>query len=300
MPCYNAARYLREALDSVFSQTYKDFELIAIDDGSTDESLQILDEYRDRVLILQQENLGAGSARNYGISKAKGDYLAFLDADDIWFPWTLKHMADAVQKTGALTVLGDVVRFNQDELPDPSKYDSEIATMVYKNPLEAARIGGHWLYLQGALCLQRKAVIDAGGYASGRINGEDTHLMLKLGTLEVCVNISQPPLLAYRQHSSNSIHSVERAFAGITYRLQQEKSGAYPGNGWARLTRWIIITKHSRAISIGLLRAHWWKEAWFIYFSTLIYNCCLGRFKYLIGFPFVYLFSIIKKRLKFT
>mgnify|MGYP003308768680 CR=1 FL=1 len=92
IPVYNAAKYLRECLDSVLAQTYTDFEVICVDDESTDESGKILDEYarRDsRFIVVHKKNGGVGSARNAGLARATGDYITFLDNDDLicrdWF-----------------------------------------------------------------------------------------------------------------------------------------------------------------------------------------------------------------------
>ncbi len=87
IPVYNTEKYLHECLNSVVSQTIKDIEIICIDDGSTDNSYQILQEYAEkdsRFVILQQENKGAGAARNKGIEIAKGEFVAFLDSDDYY------------------------------------------------------------------------------------------------------------------------------------------------------------------------------------------------------------------------
>lgn len=87
IPVYNCERYLRECLDSVLRQTIEKKEIICIDDGSTDKSLEILDEYAKKysfMVIIRQKNMGAGKARNVGILKASGEYVAFLDADDYY------------------------------------------------------------------------------------------------------------------------------------------------------------------------------------------------------------------------
>lgn len=100
LPVYNAEPYLRECLDSVLSQTYSDFELIAVDDGSTDSSLGILREYQDpriRVFSLS-ENRGISEARNKGLSEVKGELVAFIDADDIYRPMFLSRMIDMYNK----------------------------------------------------------------------------------------------------------------------------------------------------------------------------------------------------------
>ncbi len=87
MPVYNGETYLRQCLDSVVNQTLKEIEIICVDDGSSDRSVEILKEYAakdERVMVLQQENAGAGAARNNGLSKASGKYLSFLDSDDFF------------------------------------------------------------------------------------------------------------------------------------------------------------------------------------------------------------------------
>ena len=87
IPVYNAEEYLRECLDTIVNQTLKDVEIICVDDGSTDGSLEILQEYKqidNRIVILQQKNSGAASARNWGMSLARGKYLLLLDSDDIF------------------------------------------------------------------------------------------------------------------------------------------------------------------------------------------------------------------------
>ena len=85
IPVYNVEKYLRECLNSVINQTLKDIEIILVDDGSTDSSLSICQEYAkkdDRIIVLTQQNQGAAVARNNGIKIAKGEYLSILDSDD--------------------------------------------------------------------------------------------------------------------------------------------------------------------------------------------------------------------------
>lgn len=84
MPCYNSAAHLRQAIDSVLQQDYPNIELIVVDDGSTDNSPQILQQYGDRIRVIFQKNSGPAAARNTGMRAAKGDFIAFNDSDDIW------------------------------------------------------------------------------------------------------------------------------------------------------------------------------------------------------------------------
>ena len=95
IPVYNAYDYLRPAIDSILDQTLTELEVICIDDGSTDNSLEILKEYQERdprVRIVTETNAGPGIARNNGIKRARGEYLAFLDADDFYEPTFLEEL----------------------------------------------------------------------------------------------------------------------------------------------------------------------------------------------------------------
>ena len=87
MPVYNVEQYLRRSIESVLNQTFKDFELICINDGSTDNSLEILNEYATkdpRIQIINQENAGLSCARNSGLEIVQGEYIAFIDSDDFY------------------------------------------------------------------------------------------------------------------------------------------------------------------------------------------------------------------------
>ena len=86
IPAHNSADYIGEALESVFDQTYTDYEVIVVDDGSTDGTADVVRKFGDRVVYAYQENGGAASARNHGIELARGKFVAFLDADDVWLP----------------------------------------------------------------------------------------------------------------------------------------------------------------------------------------------------------------------
>lgn len=89
IPTYNCGPYLAAALDSVLEQDYAPFEVIAVDDGSTDDTLDTLARYAERVRVVRQDNRGPAAARNRGVREARGDYLAFLDGDDLWLPGKL-------------------------------------------------------------------------------------------------------------------------------------------------------------------------------------------------------------------
>ncbi len=113
IPVYNSEKYLRQCLDSIVNQTFKDLEIICVNDGSTDSSLQILQEYAskdDRFVVINQENGGAGKARNTGLQSATGKYLSFLDSDDFFEPTMLQKAHEKIEKDNS-----DFVVYNSDQ-----------------------------------------------------------------------------------------------------------------------------------------------------------------------------------------
>lgn len=113
LPVYNSEKYLRQCLDSLCSQSLKDIEIICVDDGSEDSSLEILKEYERRnsqIRIFAQENQGAGAARNLGLKKARGESLSFLDADDFFEPNMLQSAYEKMEQCHA-----DFVVFESDQ-----------------------------------------------------------------------------------------------------------------------------------------------------------------------------------------
>jgi glycosyltransferase involved in cell wall biosynthesis len=114
IPTYNSADYIEEALQSVFEQTFQDFEIIVIDDGSTDGTGEVLKKYGDRISYLFQENNGPSSARNRGIRAARGEYIAFLDADDLWVSTKLeKQVSLFLQRKGLGMVTTGACSFDE-------------------------------------------------------------------------------------------------------------------------------------------------------------------------------------------
>ena len=121
MPVYNAERYIEETLEGVFAQTFQDFELIVVNDGSTDGTEQRLAKYRDRITYLVQERRGPSAARNRALQIVRGSLIAFLDADDLWLPTKLeKQVAFAQSHPEYGIITTDTLWFDENGVTRPS------------------------------------------------------------------------------------------------------------------------------------------------------------------------------------
>jgi len=134
VPVYNSEKYLAICLDSILAQTFKNFECIIIDDGSTDQSPIICDEYarRDnRLQVLHKKNEGVSAARNDGIQSACGEYIAFVDSDDYIMPEMYRLLIEKIENEKTDIVCCGYSHKNRDYLPQINLYDASIAQIVY-------------------------------------------------------------------------------------------------------------------------------------------------------------------------
>ena len=132
VPVYNAELYLDRCINSVLNQTYKEFELILIDDGSTDSSLSICYDYASkdsRIVVLSKKNEGAGLARNEGLKIAKGDYIGFVDSDDYISPDMYREMyRKAIENDADIVQCGYLKVDEKDNIIAKSNYQNKIIT----------------------------------------------------------------------------------------------------------------------------------------------------------------------------
>ena len=120
IPAYNVAPYIAEALNSVLDQNWPCLEIIVVDDGSTDETGRILDRFSGRIISVFQENRGISAALNRGLEQATGEYLAFLDADDLWLPEKIRMQMDCILAHPRRTMVFTGIRnFISPDVPEP-------------------------------------------------------------------------------------------------------------------------------------------------------------------------------------
>lgn len=115
-PCYNGSKYVAQTIESVLAQTYQNWEMLIVDDGSKDNSAEIISSYAakdSRIYLIQQPNGGSANARNHGIREAKGQYIALLDADDLWKPEFLAEQISFMKEKQTLCVYSSYERIDE-------------------------------------------------------------------------------------------------------------------------------------------------------------------------------------------
>jgi len=178
MPVYNHAAYVGAAIESVRAQTFRDWELVVVDDGSTDGSGAIVDGYAvqdPRIVVIHQANGGEGAARNRALAAARAPWLAFLDSDDLWYPETLQHYADFIAAHPEATFLyGRRHRLNDDgsvEKP-PGEFQDRVTG--------APELFGRMHLSCLCVCFRKELAERVGGYDPRLRTGTDYDLYLRL------------------------------------------------------------------------------------------------------------------------
>jgi glycosyltransferase involved in cell wall biosynthesis len=199
LPVYNGKRYLREAIESVLAQTYRALEIIVIDDGSTDGTVDVLAGYGDRLRHVRQTNAGPAAARNHGIALAGGAFIAFQDADDVWHRDKVKRQIERFEARPELELsIGHVQNF---WIPDLKE--------------EADRFRDHRLAQPGPAfgppsLLVRRSLFEKVGLFNPKMRlSSDTDWFLRAAELRVTMEIV-PEVLFYRRWHNNNISRLSR------------------------------------------------------------------------------------------
>ncbi len=191
IPVYNGAPYLRAALESVFAQTYRPFEVIVVDDGSKDDSAIIAQSF-SAVSYIRQENQGVAAARNQGIEAARGDFFAFLDQDDLWTPEKLKLQVEYLLSNQDLGyTLTQQQYFLEPGTTLPAWFRKELLTSI------------HTGWVLGTLVVRRTAFEQVGNFATGYSAANDSDWFFRAKAAEIPMAVVPQLLLLKRIHETN-------------------------------------------------------------------------------------------------
>lgn len=216
MPIYNGERYVQEALDSVFAQTFCDYDVVCVDDGSTDRSFQLLEQYRSRLRVIRQANAGQSAARNQGVQASTGRYLAFLDQDDRWYPHKLAQQVDLLETRNDVVL----VYCNSDRMDSEGHVFQVGATKAEQPRAEESLLGrliGEGLVLPSSMLIRRDVFERVGGFDPQLRGFEDFDLCARL-TKQGGIVLLEESGMCYRAHAN----SFNRA-GGITIVRSRER-----------------------------------------------------------------------------
>jgi glycosyltransferase involved in cell wall biosynthesis len=228
IPVYNAAPYLESSVNSVINQTYSNWELILVDDGSKDESGQICDKFAQkdsRIRVIHQENAGAGAARNNGISQTKGDYVVFVDADDYIEPHYLKQLSEHDEDV----VFIDVQCVDENGQKVKEEYMSYYKDWK-KDKLLRSQMTGKLPWGGVRKAVRRVILADnAIKYSNHRI-GEEALYSFQVLHYAKSVGFIEGPVYSYLQHSDSLSNSKEEdpwGCVAISLRDEIKRQGDY-------------------------------------------------------------------------
>ena len=202
IPAYNCEDYIVQAVESVLNQEDCLVEIVIIDDGSTDETEEVLKPYDDRIRYVKQENQGVAAARNHGIAIAKGDFVAFLDADDYFLPGKLSLQSSMLTKRPDLGIIHSGwqrVDHEGNKLLDVRPWE-QIPELDLANWLRWKPV------LPSAMMFRREWLQYVGGFDPRFPPAEDTNLVLKLALKGCKTAWLRQITVCYRQHESSAMH----------------------------------------------------------------------------------------------
>jgi glycosyltransferase involved in cell wall biosynthesis len=215
IPCFNASRYIAAAIRSVLAQRWDELEIIVVDDGSTDGSADLVAASFPEVRLIRQANQGVATARNVGVAAARGAWIAFLDADDIWLPGKLAAQADALRGDAAARMVYTAWQVWAGETPGPGAAEVDALLAGADDATRWAGPSG-WIYpdllldcaLWTSTVVAHRSVFDeVGVFDPGLRIGEDYDLWLRASRVTRIARVNRPCAL-YRSHAASITRSA--------------------------------------------------------------------------------------------
>lgn len=215
IPAYNSAHFINEAISSALQQTYKNIEVIVVDDGSKDDTRTVVAAFGGRVRLLTQENQGSAVARNYGISTADGALIAFLDADDVWHPRKLELQVNTLRHSDSHMTYARFLWWRPQE---DGQHLSQVQMFASTN--DTLRSTGEttsgWIYAKlmrdcivwtSTVLVDKSVLLAAGGFNPKLRKGQDWDLWLRLSQVGTWQGMDEA-LALYRIHESSITHKT--------------------------------------------------------------------------------------------
>jgi glycosyltransferase involved in cell wall biosynthesis len=233
--CYNGEPFLADTLDSIVRQEYSDWELVIVDDGSTDETPRIVAGYQGHgwpIVYHRQSNEGLGRARNAALALSRGEFIAFIDQDDPWLPAKLRKQIPLFADERVGLVYSDAHVVNTDGRVTGLFSHADARRLVRGNPRDSLLAFGGFFSVSTAVV--RKSVIDkVGGFESTLNFVEDTDMWFRIAErwmFECCAE----PLATYRIHPNSGLRKFPERHWAEAIQLSRREIGKSNAAGWAR------------------------------------------------------------------
>lgn len=196
IPTFNRALMLRQAVESVFAQTFTDYEIVVVDDGSTDETVHVLHPVISKIHYYYKPQGGPSQARNYGIARASGEYVAFLDSDDQWDPRFLEVVMEKARGNPSLGLISTVHRVMPSGMRRPKISQSQLEGDLYPLLFQKNVI------TTSAVLVKRTCLLKVGAFNENLAQAEDYDLWLRIAR-EYPIAVINNPLCFWHDHPSN-------------------------------------------------------------------------------------------------
>jgi glycosyltransferase involved in cell wall biosynthesis len=218
IPCYNYANYVDEAIGSALGQLYRDFEVIVVNDGSTDGTKEALEKYQDnpRVTVINQKNQGLAASRNNGIRKARGEYILPLDADDMMHEVMLESTVPVLENNPNLGVVTTDILWFGDEKKRIAPLEYDFNRLKTENHLNYCSL------------FRKKAWEDAGGYNTNMVYGsEDWDFWISMGEKGWYGKVVHKPLFFYRKHGTSMFDGTQEHWDDVLEQIRKNHPALY-------------------------------------------------------------------------
>jgi len=202
IPAYNGDRFLAEAINSVLQQTYSDYEIIVVDDGSTDSTAQVAQQYGKEVRYFYQTNQGVAASRNLGLAAAMGDYIVFFDQDDVLLPHKLSDQAALLDRHQHLGIVNSGWQICQSDRQDVPQ--ATVEPWQYIPHLSSADLIIWKPVFLGAMMFRRTWLERVGGFDTALEQTPDVDLVMRLAKIDCPAAWVEQVTVQYRQHEANA------------------------------------------------------------------------------------------------
>lgn len=296
IPTYNRKQFVTKAVESVFRQGFKDYEIIVVDDGSTDNTWRVLEPFRSRIHYIYQANAGVSAARNAGIRQARGEWLAFLDSDDEWMPDYLSAQMGHVLKfpqavmhiTNAVHIVPNEEPTNHFKAPLMKKFKQE-ALLVLEKPFGLIMDDRFYWFLQSSI-FRRDLLLQSGLFDEKLSIAEDLDVIGRIaltGPVTLCSQVRVA--ICRREESVENLVSQHRTKTEYCYRAYEKVYASFLGRNGLSITERVTVSRalcsYRRALGNLLLTEGKKIEARQVFRNALcVYPSVRALIKYLATF----------------